>query len=339
MGYKMVDLSELKVGDKVKFRNGSTSLVDGFSVQDCDCVFPCEITFEGGGILTYTKDGFYLYDRFNDNDIMEIIPQSESLEQTSESVVEEASEETKNSCSVTYEIPEKKAVDLHKLLVGDKVKFRDGSNAKVHDLYVINYDYNFPYLVIFENGDKVAYTKNGFYCPDEGTHDCDIIEIIPQGKEESDRLKVDLHNIAEGDSVYCDDGSEHVVDNVTFDQNYAVITFYDFGTFEFNYDGSKFQEDAEVGNIIDVLHGAPESKEPIQTVDQADPVNHPSHYTSGGIECIEAIKASMMPEAYRGFLKGNVMKYLWRYENKGKPVEDLKKAQTYLTWLIKENGE
>lgn len=37
-----------------------------------------------------------------------------------------------------------------------------------------------------------------------------------------------------------------------------------------------------------------------------DNVNHPAHYTQGGIECIEAIKASMTPEAFRGYLKGNV---------------------------------
>lgn len=71
----------------------------------------------------------------------------------------------------------------------------------------------------------------------------------------------------------------------------------------------------------------------------ADAVNHPSHYTSGGIECIAAIKASMSSEEYRGYLKGNVIKYIWRYKSKGKPAEDLKKARTYLEWLIKEVGE
>ena len=57
------------------------------------------------------------------------------------------------------------------------------------------------------------------------------------------------------------------------------------------------------------------------------------HYKQGHIECIEAIKASMSLEAYKGFLKGNVMKYIWRYENKG-GTEDLNKAHQYLGWLI-----
>ena len=67
-----------------------------------------------------------------------------------------------------------------------------------------------------------------------------------------------------------------------------------------------------------------------------DPVNHPSHYASGGIECIEAMKASMTPEAFCGYLKGNAIKYLWRYEKKIAPVEDLKKALWYLERLVKE---
>ena len=67
-----------------------------------------------------------------------------------------------------------------------------------------------------------------------------------------------------------------------------------------------------------------------------DPVNHPSHYASGGIECIEAIKASMSREAFLGYLKGNVQKYMWRYEKKANPVEDLKKARWYQERLIAE---
>lgn len=67
----------------------------------------------------------------------------------------------------------------------------------------------------------------------------------------------------------------------------------------------------------------------------SDAVKHPSHYTQGGIECIEAIKASMTHEAYCGYLKGNAIKYLWRYQQKG-GVEDLDKAGVYLDWLRKE---
>lgn len=63
-----------------------------------------------------------------------------------------------------------------------------------------------------------------------------------------------------------------------------------------------------------------------------DFVNHPPHY-QGSIECIDAIEASMSAEAFKGALKANVIKYVWRYEGKG-GVESLQKAQWYLTRLI-----
>lgn len=69
----------------------------------------------------------------------------------------------------------------------------------------------------------------------------------------------------------------------------------------------------------------------------SDNVNHPAHYTQGGIECIEAIKASMSREAFCGYLKGNALKYIWRYSQKG-GVEDLRKAAVYLNWLIEAEG-
>ena len=65
-----------------------------------------------------------------------------------------------------------------------------------------------------------------------------------------------------------------------------------------------------------------------------DNVNPPSHHTKGGIECIDAIEASMTREAFLGYLKGNVQKYVFKYESESKPAEDLKKAQWYLNKLI-----
>lgn len=69
-----------------------------------------------------------------------------------------------------------------------------------------------------------------------------------------------------------------------------------------------------------------------------DNVNHPSHYTDGKIECIDAIESSMSKEAFMGYCKGNIIKYVWRYEYKG-GVESLKKAKWYLDKLIEAVGE
>ncbi len=71
-------------------------------------------------------------------------------------------------------------------------------------------------------------------------------------------------------------------------------------------------------------------------VSKDDIVNSPSHYTSGGIECIDYLKDNLPLEAFHGYLEGNVKKYLHRWRYKQKPVQDLKKAQWYLTNLIAE---
>jgi hypothetical protein len=72
---------------------------------------------------------------------------------------------------------------------------------------------------------------------------------------------------------------------------------------------------------------------PKETLSAYDEVHKPAHYNSGKVEAIEAIEASMSPEEFKGYLKGNALKYLWRYAYKGKPTQDLDKAEWYLARL------
>lgn len=68
----------------------------------------------------------------------------------------------------------------------------------------------------------------------------------------------------------------------------------------------------------------------------ADMVNHPSHYTQGGIECIDALKAATVSKTgIEAVCTANAIKYLWRYEEKN-GIEDVKKAKWYIDRLIKE---
>ena len=69
-----------------------------------------------------------------------------------------------------------------------------------------------------------------------------------------------------------------------------------------------------------------------------DAVQHPSHYTQGGVECIDAIRASMTADGFCDYCKGNIIKYIWRWRDKG-GVEDLRKASVYLDWLINAADE
>jgi len=64
-----------------------------------------------------------------------------------------------------------------------------------------------------------------------------------------------------------------------------------------------------------------------------DSVNRPKHYATGGIECIDAIRAQLSPEEWRGFLRGQIAKYNWRMTKKGAESEDAKKLAFYASLL------
>ena len=70
-----------------------------------------------------------------------------------------------------------------------------------------------------------------------------------------------------------------------------------------------------------------------------DNVNNPNHYTVGGIEVVDILKAKLSKKEFQGFCKGNILKYVCRGSHKN-GLEDYKKASVYLQWLIEdiENG-
>ena len=76
------------------------------------------------------------------------------------------------------------------------------------------------------------------------------------------------------------------------------------------------------------------SDEELSVVYKPDVVNHPSHYTNGKVECIDAIESATVGKTgIDAVCVANVIKYLWRYEDKN-GLEDIKKAQWYLNKLI-----
>lgn len=87
----------------------------------------------------------------------------------------------------------------------------------------------------------------------------------------------------------------------------------------------QFAEDCNAGAVHLPCWGVPKT--------QNDNVNRPGHYTFGTIEVIDYIRDKMSPEMFQGFCMGNVLKYVSRHKHKN-GVEDLKKANVYLGWLI-----
>lgn len=72
--------------------------------------------------------------------------------------------------------------------------------------------------------------------------------------------------------------------------------------------------------------------------DMDDKIKQPSHYVHGDMECIDAIRAALTPEEFRGYCKGNVMKYVWREHGKG-GNEDLGKAGQYIGFALNDSGD
>lgn len=69
-------------------------------------------------------------------------------------------------------------------------------------------------------------------------------------------------------------------------------------------------------------------------VTEYDIVERPQHYAEKDIECIDAIRAQLTEEEWRGFLRGQVAKYNWRLGRKDAPAQDAGKLRWYATWLI-----
>lgn len=69
-----------------------------------------------------------------------------------------------------------------------------------------------------------------------------------------------------------------------------------------------------------------------------DPVNHPDHYTDGGIETIDFIRAKLGAEGFRAYCLGNAMKYISRAGKKGNFDQDVLKAVWYLNAAVGVKG-
>ena len=92
----------------------------------------------------------------------------------------------------------------------------------------------------------------------------------------------------------------------------------------------------DIERNYDIVFGNAEDTDDEKKIE--DMVNHPSHYTSGGVECIDAITSALSSyeDSVDSWLVGQVIKYLWRAPLKGKYEEDIKKAQFYFNRLVEK---
>jgi len=96
-------------------------------------------------------------------------------------------------------------------------------------------------------------------------------------------------------------------------------------------DVTKLTEEQTARLVHNMTQGRTRMQEAVTMVEpQADNVNHPAHYKVGGIETIDFLEAKLTPEEFRGYLRGNILKYLSRAGSKGNYEEDMLKARWYL---------
>lgn len=65
-----------------------------------------------------------------------------------------------------------------------------------------------------------------------------------------------------------------------------------------------------------------------------DPVNNPEHYTFGGIETVDYLRAKLTKEEFVGWCRGNALKYLSRAGHKDEELQEYRKAAKYIEWII-----
>ena len=117
------------------------------------------------------------------------------------------------------------------------------------------------------------------------------------------------------------------VDDITPDEWDALAQ--KFGTGDSKTDGAKYREARKRRNIVaDVNYKSDDYNK------QYNNVHSPVHYNQGHTECIDAIEAMLSEEEYIGYLRGNSMKYRWRFRYKN-GFEDLDKAEWYEKRLTK----
>ncbi len=161
-------------------------------------------------------------------------------------------------------------------------------------------------------------------------------------KRKDNGLKGVAHKVQGGMwKVKYHDGTHTYTTESAFKNNFVIPEL------EVNFEDSKCDgvapEQEESMTYDEYLNQSDDSKcdgvEPdVEVYFESDLIDNQIHYTVNGIQPIQIMKANMTKEEYRGFLEGNILKYPLRYKHKN-GLEDLKKAKTYLSWLIEDIEE
>lgn len=182
-----------------------------------------------------------------------------------------------------------------------------------------------------ENGSFVCYSKWDEY-PNEIEKNYEIIfgkseDTEDEKKIEHEEEKMTIEEKAKMIEKHCD----------SMPSCSACPIGSKYGSFVCFSDWEDYPNDIEKNYEI-IFGNAEDTEEEKVEKESEDMVNHPSHYTHGGVECIDAITSALSSyeDSVDSWLVGQVIKYLWRAPLKGKYEEDIKKAQFYLNRLVEK---
>lgn len=191
---------------------------------------------------------------------------------------------------------------------------------------------------------------NSDYCCDFKLEKCDdwIADVVTKQQYEaalSASKAVAGHNgWIQWDGGECPVDSDAIVDVICRNQNQYQFNSDRAGDFDWSHDGVggdiityRLQQPTKSERDCDDAAEADDEADLNECIGKdIDVVNHPSHYNKGRIECIDAIdSATVGKTGIEAVAVANIIKYLWRYEEKG-GLESVRKAQWYLNKLISE---
>lgn len=103
-----------------------------------------------------------------------------------------------------------------------------------------------------------------------------------------------------------------------------------------SYDSFDEMDEAMIDDLYESLMSWEKPKpDPAADVNnENDMVNNPEHYTFGGIETVDYLKAKLTKEEFVGWCRGNALKYLSRAGHKDEELQEYQKAAKYIEWII-----
>ena len=193
---------------------------------------------------------------------------------------------------------------------------------------------NGNYYIVFDGDTLIGFNENGWkterysfwYLNDDYTGEWDGTEIALTREQVIDLLEYDQD--LNGKNVYGftiadDNHSENLTNMLKSDTSKAMSEFINIGDYSNN-------------ELIEKLRNEEEDDLPMTE----DAVKRPSHYMlEDGTEVKNHIRSILGDDGFKSWAIGNSIKYVSRYKDKGKPIQDLKKAQENIQMVIDVLGE